>query len=247
MSAAGRRRSNSRGGAAEEPGLPPRAPTTRSSSRGGGGGGAAAAATEQQQHQHHQQQSYLDKRLLRAYQKQLEADSASSETFLPFAPVPGQATLGDGSPRQHTKQQQRQDDKEALPPPQPPSRPSSPSSPPQRSIYDAWTQPRRVSLLALMSVATFVVPYADTVFIPSLAAIQSDLRTTQTLVAGVIAIYMFSVGATALLWGPACDRVGRRPTMLVSNAAFLGFTAGCTFAPTIAGEATKTGLRGVCC
>jgi hypothetical protein len=53
---------------------------------------------------------------------------------------------------------------------------------PERSIYDSWTERKRYMLLGLMSFATFLVPFSDTVYLPSLSVIQRDLGTTPTLV-----------------------------------------------------------------
>lgn len=60
--------------------------------------------------------------------------------------------------------------------------------------------------------------------------------TTHPQIAGTIAVYMFSVGVTALFWGPFCDRFGRRSTLLLSCTGFIGFSIGCVFAPSITGE-----------
>eukprot|EP00775_Hariotina_reticulata_P004208 gene4208-4457_t len=63
--------------------------------------------------------------------------------------------------------------------------------------------------------------------------VQSDLHTTQELVAASVSIYMFMVGAASLVWGPLADRFGRRITYFAALAAFLGSTIVCMFAPTI--------------
>jgi hypothetical protein len=52
----------------------------------------------------------------------------------------------------------------------------------ERSIYEVWTERKRYMLLCLMSFATFLVPFSDTVYLPALSVIQRELETTQTLV-----------------------------------------------------------------
>jgi hypothetical protein len=52
----------------------------------------------------------------------------------------------------------------------------------QRSIYESWTTRKRYTLLGLMSFATFLVPFSDTVYLPAMNVIQKDLKTTATLV-----------------------------------------------------------------
>ncbi|GBF97583.1 hypothetical protein Rsub_10719 [Raphidocelis subcapitata] len=107
----------------------------------------------------------------------------------------------------------------------------APAAPPlvERSIYEVWTERKRYMLLCLMSFATFLVPFSDTVYLPALSVIQRELGTTQTLMAATIAVYMFVVGVTALFWGPFCDRWGRRNTLLISCSAFTLFSIGCVF------------------
>jgi MFS family permease len=64
--------------------------------------------------------------------------------------------------------------------------------------------------------------------------------------AATIAVYMFTVGATALFWGPFCDRWGRRNTLLLSCTAFTGFCVGCTFSHRIDSERPACGCRRQC-
>lgn len=54
--------------------------------------------------------------------------------------------------------------------------------------------------------------------------------------AATIAVYMGVVGCTALLWGPFCDRWGRRKTLLLSCAAFTAVSVGCALAHNIESE-----------
>lgn len=66
------------------------------------------------------------------------------------------------------------------------------------------------------------------------ARARAALRPVQ--MAATVGVYMFTVGATALLWGPFCDRYGRRNTLLLSSFCFIGFSIGCTFSPTVHSE-----------
>jgi MFS family permease len=78
-------------------------------------------------------------------------------------------------------------------------------------------------------------PSLDTIYLPSLSAIERDLGTTAEMTAASVAVYMYSVGLGALLFGPAADRFGRRGTLLGSTLAFAALSAGCMFAPSIQG------------
>jgi MFS family permease len=99
-------------------------------------------------------------------------------------------------------------------------------------------------LLLLMSFATFLVPFSDTVYLPALSSIQQDLQTTATLMASTIAVYMFVVGATALFWGPFADRFGRRLTLLAASGLFTAVSVACVFAPNVAALIALRALQG---
>ena len=63
--------------------------------------------------------------------------------------------------------------------------------------------------------------------------IQDDLETNEALVAASVAIYMFMVGVSALVWGPASDYFGRKATYYMGGAGFITTTMVCIFAPNI--------------
>jgi MFS family permease len=67
-------------------------------------------------------------------------------------------------------------------------------------------------------------------------AIQTDLNTSPTHVAATLAAPMFTLGLSALVWGPACDAFGRQPTFLLAASALLGLSIGSALSPSIAGE-----------
>lgn len=77
-----------------------------------------------------------------------------------------------------------------------------------------------------------------------MAVIQKDLNTTATLMASTIAVYMFVVGATCLVWGPFADRYGRRRTLLISSALFTGVSVACLFSVNIAMLIALRALQG---
>jgi hypothetical protein len=71
----------------------------------------------------------------------------------------------------------------------------------QNSIYDIRTQKERYVILLVVSFASILLPFSDTIYLPALESLTQDLNTTATLAAASVAVYMFTVGATALLWG----------------------------------------------
>lgn len=71
------------------------------------------------------------------------------------------------------------------------------------------------------------------IMLPALPAIGDGLGVvddnSRQLVLGA---YLVSFGAAQLFWGPLADRFGRRPTLLVGLALFMGASAVATLAPT---------------
>jgi hypothetical protein len=72
-----------------------------------------------------------------------------------------------------------------------------------RSIFELYTKKEKAYILSIVSLASLLVPLCDTVYLPALQSIQQEFGTTQQLVAASVAVYMFTVGAASLVWGPA--------------------------------------------
>jgi MFS family permease len=77
---------------------------------------------------------------------------------------------------------------------------------------------------------TFLTPYRTRAAVQDL---QADLQATSLATAATLAVYLFALGVSALLWGPVCDRIGRRPTYVASTVAFVAASLGCAFANSI--------------
>lgn len=101
-----------------------------------------------------------------------------------------------------------------------------------RSIYDVFGR-RRYFFVLLAAYANFMMPLSDIIFLPAIVAAMTDLGTTPAYVAATMAGPMFSCGVSALLLGPACDRIGRRPVVTLSALVLTAFALGCAFAPNI--------------
>ncbi|GAX74294.1 hypothetical protein CEUSTIGMA_g1743.t1 [Chlamydomonas eustigma] len=99
----------------------------------------------------------------------------------------------------------------------------------QGSIYSVWTKLERYSILLVVAIASLMVPFCDTIYLPALPDIATDLKATDTEVATTVSIYMFMVGLMALVWGPASDRFGRRINYYLALALFLVTTVVCIF------------------
>ncbi|GAX83188.1 hypothetical protein CEUSTIGMA_g10614.t1 [Chlamydomonas eustigma] len=103
----------------------------------------------------------------------------------------------------------------------------------EKSFYDIYTERQRYTILLIVAVAAIMVPFCDTIYLPALQAIESDLDASSSLVALSVAIYMFMVGASALVWGPASDRFGRKIIYLSATVFFIITSIVCIFSPNI--------------
>jgi len=89
----------------------------------------------------------------------------------------------------------------------------------QRSIYESWTEPKRYVLLGLMSFATFLVPFSDTVYLPAMNVIQRDLNTTATLVRLLCGVGVGGTGRGA--WCAAADELRGRGAVPIGSVLLL--------------------------
>lgn len=89
------------------------------------------------------------------------------------------------------------------------------------------------SLSAVLLVAassTLILPMTDTIYLPALPVIQTDLNANPSLVAASVSVYMFMVGVFSLIWGPFSDRFGRRLTAIPPLIGFIVATVICIIA-----------------
>lgn len=99
-------------------------------------------------------------------------------------------------------------------------------------------------LLGAAMVAS-LTPFTDTVYLPALGSVQSDLKTTATLVAATVSIYMASSAIGQLLCGPLTDYHGRIRVMFAAFSIYLGLTVGCAFAKDINSLLVLRSLQGL--
>jgi predicted MFS family arabinose efflux permease len=87
-------------------------------------------------------------------------------------------------------------------------------------------------LLALLTAAAFVIFAQAFMIAPILPRLATIFDTTLGTVGLAVPAYLIPYGAMTLVWGPASDRLGRRPIILGSLAAFTVLTAATALAPT---------------
>lgn len=97
----------------------------------------------------------------------------------------------------------------------------------------AYLNRRTAPHITTLVVATATGALTLNVFLPSLPAMTRHFQADYSVVQLVISLYLAATAALQLLVGPASDRFGRRPVMLVSFAIFIVATLAAIFAPTI--------------
>lgn len=108
---------------------------------------------------------------------------------------------------------------------------SSSISPP--NIYDILTTTQKNRCLAAGSLIALLTPFTDTVYLPALSSVASDLHASSTDVTATVSAYMAAIGIGQLVWGPISDRYGRLPILYMCFVIYLGMTVGCALAPEI--------------
>ena len=80
---------------------------------------------------------------------------------------------------------------------------------------------RNVNILAMLVLLVAVGQMAQTIYIPAIAQMASDLNVREGAVQSVMAAYLLTYGVSQLFYGPLSDRVGRRPVILVGMSIFM--------------------------
>src|ERR1700677_3233373 len=79
---------------------------------------------------------------------------------------------------------------------------------------------RPVPPLWLLGLLTFSGPVGMHIFVPALPAAAKDLHATPVALEMTISLYILGLAVGQFLYGPASDRFGRRPALLVGLSLF---------------------------
>jgi MFS transporter, DHA1 family, multidrug resistance protein len=90
---------------------------------------------------------------------------------------------------------------------------------------------RRAIPLWLLGLFTFSGTVGMHVFVPALPAAAKDLHATPAALELTISLYILGLAVGQLAYGPASDRFGRRPTLLVGLSIFTIASVAALFAP----------------
>src|SRR5277367_2012442 len=92
---------------------------------------------------------------------------------------------------------------------------------------------RRAVPLWLLGLLTFSGPVGMHIFVPALPAAAKDLHATPAALELTISLYILGLALGQLIYGPASDRFGRRPALLVGLSIFTIASVAGLFAPDI--------------
>lgn len=87
-------------------------------------------------------------------------------------------------------------------------------------------------LVVLLGALTAMGPLAIDMYLPSLPAIGQDLKASAGQTQATVAAFLAGMAIGQFFYGPAADRFGRRPPMLVGVVIFILATIGCALATT---------------
>jgi MFS transporter, DHA1 family, multidrug resistance protein len=87
--------------------------------------------------------------------------------------------------------------------------------------------------LWLLGLFTFSGPVGMHIFVPALPAAAEDLHATPAALELTVSLYILGLAVGQLIYGPASDRFGRRPALLVGLSIFTIASIAGLFAPDI--------------
>jgi MFS family permease len=85
-------------------------------------------------------------------------------------------------------------------------------------------------LLVLLALLSAFTPLSIDMYLPALPVIAVDLNGTVGDIQLTLSAFMIAFGAGQIFYGPAGDRFGRRPVILVGLVTYVLASAGCAFA-----------------
>ena len=87
--------------------------------------------------------------------------------------------------------------------------------------------------LVLMGALTAIAPVSIDMYLPTFHLIAQDFQVPSGDVERTLAVYLFGMAISQLLYGPLADRFGRKPPLLGGLIVYLLASIGCALSPNI--------------
>jgi len=84
-----------------------------------------------------------------------------------------------------------------------------------------------------MGALTAIAPVSIDMYLPAFPAIAQDFHASPGDIERTLAVYLFGMAASQLLYGPLADRYGRKPPLLGGLILYIIASIGCSLAPNI--------------
>ena len=86
-------------------------------------------------------------------------------------------------------------------------------------------------LVVMLGALTGMAPLALDMYLPSLPSIGVDLAASPAATQATMAAFLGAMALGQLFYGPASDRIGRRPALITGVAVYIAGSAACALAP----------------
>jgi DHA1 family bicyclomycin/chloramphenicol resistance-like MFS transporter len=109
----------------------------------------------------------------------------------------------------------------------------------------AGSDPKKGAILTGLIMATVTAMMSTHLYTPSMPHLTGYFHTTPAVVKLSLSLNALAFGVMQLIYGPASDRFGRRPTMLLGMVGFTVVSAACAAAQTISQLITIRIFQGI--
>ncbi|KAE8422317.1 major facilitator superfamily domain-containing protein [Aspergillus pseudocaelatus] len=87
--------------------------------------------------------------------------------------------------------------------------------------YTAFSRPKRVFILAVVTVAGFLGPLAGNIYLPALPVLENEFQVSAAAINATVSVFMAVFGFGPLFWSSYADWKGRRPLYLISLVVYI--------------------------
>ncbi|SAM05412.1 hypothetical protein [Absidia glauca] len=90
-----------------------------------------------------------------------------------------------------------------------------------------WSGRKKTLNFAIVFINAFVSFFSSSIYVPALLSVQHFFNVEITVITATIALYIMISGIAPLFWAPLSQRVGRRPTYIISMVLYTIFSVIC--------------------